>query len=430
MPYYHIYIVYRGKDNKKRKFLVRNVLEELLKERVVASYRKNKSFELAGRPYDPSHIDKKTVFESDVRYQKLILPDGKTPFGHSVEYIVKAFTTGKVKGIHICTDRFFDSPPKEKREKTANHDNRKVATDEVFIVHGTDHKPVKELKTILEELGLKPIVLHEQASGGLTLAEKLERYAGKVGFAFVILTPDDVGGQKADLRKKLGGDLPFRKRTLAFAGLHVVDYILDNFESRARQNVIFEMGYFWGMLERKRVCCLLKGNVERPSDMHGIVYIPFKDSVNDVKGMIVKELAEAGYNVGSRKEKAKKDPKPATDISIVKTPSLFDHDKLIEVYSPIHAMIVRVNREIPRGFGLIGSWVKASLIDFNSISALFNQHNDKLRNRDLEMWLEIEKEIKAGNGFYLNEDRQAWFDELEAKYNQLTKHRRSSEKTV
>jgi predicted nucleotide-binding protein len=32
-------------------------------------------------------------------------------------------------------------------------------------------------------------------------------------------------------------------------------------------------------LGRDRVCCLYKGSVELPSDMHGIVYIPFKDSV-------------------------------------------------------------------------------------------------------------------------------------------------------
>jgi len=97
---------------------------------------------------------------------------------------------------------------------------------------------------------------------------------------------------------------------------------------------------------------------------------------------------------------------------------------LAEVYSPIHAMIVRVNGEIPRETalrGTVGGWVSASLMDFGIISAVFNQHNDKLRNRDLEMWLEIEKEIKKGQGFFLGQDRQKWFDELEAEYNRLTK---------
>ena len=129
-------------------------------------------------------------------------------------------------------------------------------------------------------------------------------------------------------------------------------------------------------------------------------------------------------------KKAIDPPKSATDISIVKTPSLFGHDKLIEVYSPIHAMIVRINRKIPRETalqeGLIGKWVEASLIDFESIREVFNQHSDKLRERDFDMWLEIENELKErkekngkGNGFFLDKRRQEWFDELEAEYNRL-----------
>jgi len=117
--------------------------------------------------------------------------------------------------------------------------------------------------------------------------------------------------------------------------------------------------------------------------------------------------------------------KPTADIAMVKTQSLFGDNKLIEVYSPIHTMVVRVNREIPRETALqltVGAWVKASLIDFNSISAVFNQHADKLRDKDLEMWLDIEKEIKEKNGFYLGKNRQEWFDELEAEYDRLTKH--------
>jgi len=68
-------------------------------------------------------------------------------------------------------------------------------------------------------------------------------------------------------------------------------------KARARQNVIFEMGYFWGLLERKKVCCLLKGDVERPSDIHGIVYVPFKESVDECHDEIVTELNEAGYEI-------------------------------------------------------------------------------------------------------------------------------------
>jgi hypothetical protein len=100
-----------------------------------------------------------------------------------------------------------------------------------------------------------------------------------------------------------------------------------------------------------------------------------------------------------------------------------NYDRLREIYSPIHAMIVRVNRKIPRETALqltVGTWVNASLIDFDNVSAIFKRHSHELRNRDLEMWLEIEDEIKERKGFWLGGDRQKWFDELEAEYNHLT----------
>ena len=98
--------------------------------------------------------------------------------------------------------------------------------------------------------------------------------------------------------------------------------------------------------------------------------------------------------------------------------------KDLEVYSPIHTMIFRVNKQVPRETALhvtptAGAWVHASLVDVDRISALFNQHSDKFRDEDLDMWLEIEKEIKTKNGFFLGKDRQEWFDYLEAKYKRL-----------
>jgi predicted nucleotide-binding protein len=150
---------------------------------------------------------------------------------------------------------------------------------------------------MLLEFGLSPLVLHEEASGGLTLAEKLEKYSKDVGYAFVILTPEDVGGHRDEMRQKLGGDTPFLSRSVTLLGGKVTDQVLELFEPRARQNVIFEMGYFWGLLERKRVCCLLKGNVEKPSDIEGIVFVPFKDSIEEIQVKIMRELKEAGYEI-------------------------------------------------------------------------------------------------------------------------------------
>lgn len=61
--------------------------------------------------------------------------------------------------------------------------------------------------------------------------------------------------------------------------------------------MILEFGYFIGKLGRDKVCCLHQGDVELPSDMHGIVYVPFKESVNEVRDKIVKELKAAGYKM-------------------------------------------------------------------------------------------------------------------------------------
>lgn len=208
----------------------------------------------------------------------------------------------------------------------------------VFIVHGKDHKPLKELKAMLKGFGLNPIVLHEKASGSRTIVEKLEKYSD-VGYAFVVLTPDDIGALNKDTLKELAViiettiglakdvrrlekiKLPFGTLSSREAGDYAdavsrittemerfspenieetrqkLSAILSSFRCRARQNVVLEFGYFIGLLERDRVCCLYKGDVELPSDMHGIVYMPFEESVDEVRDKVIKELEEAGYKI-------------------------------------------------------------------------------------------------------------------------------------
>jgi len=211
-------------------------------------------------------------------------------------------------------------PQKVQGGKSKRHQG--VLGKNVFIVHGRDHEPMQKLKAMLYEFGLNPIVLHEQPSGSRTIVEKLERYSD-VGYTFVILTPDDTrvtsnkeeeeyahsisakmtdctmrvfkAREKGDMRKVEEIRDEFIKHAIDFQG-HV-ENVLGSFELRARQNVILEFGYFIGLLNRDRVCCLLKGNVERPSDMHGIVYIPFKDSIEEIRLKIMKELKEAGYEI-------------------------------------------------------------------------------------------------------------------------------------
>ena len=273
MPYYHIYISREGVDY--REFDQSETSVKKLSE----IYLKGERLLFCGRAFDPFEIEVVRVYKTDKMNE---------------DYLSEVWQIG----VDVTRD-FIPSPPTESETTPKTSFGKKLTSRNIFIIHGNDHVPMKDLKTMLYDFGLNPIILHEQASGGsLTVAEKLERYSKDVGYAIAILTPDDLGGQEALMRKKLGTDtswLPVPRPVVVTSGF--IDRILSCFEQRARQNVIFEMGYFWGLLERKRVCCLLKGNVEKPSDIEGVVYIRFENSVEEIRLIIMKELKEAGYYI-------------------------------------------------------------------------------------------------------------------------------------
>lgn len=136
-----------------------------------------------------------------------------------------------------------------------------------FIVHGRDAHPREAVARFLERIGFRAVVLHEQPNGGQTIIEKFETH-GNVGFAVVLLTPDDVGG--------LAGDAGQRPR--------------------ARQNVILELGYFIGKLGRSRVVALKSGDIELPSDFVGVAYQEF-DAGGGWQRQLTGELQNAGYDI-------------------------------------------------------------------------------------------------------------------------------------
>ncbi len=167
--------------------------------------------------------------------------------------------------------------------------SRRKPSKKVFIAHGRDFGPVKDLKAMLIEFGLRPVVLAEQPSGSRTIIEKLEKYSKDVSYAFVILTPEDGLFNLATLLK-----IADESEAQPLSRKEKDDLFLKLFgdvtEKVARQNVILEFGYFIGKLSRDHVCCLHKGDVKLPSDMHGIVYVPFRNSVKERRRDIIKEL--------------------------------------------------------------------------------------------------------------------------------------------
>lgn len=142
----------------------------------------------------------------------------------------------------------------------------KLNMSQVFIVHGHDDLAKVETARFIEKLGFQPIILHEQASSGKTIIEKIESYSN-VGFGIVLYTPCDLGYKKGQE---------------------------SNLNPRARQNVVFEHGYLIGKIGRKNVCALVKDQVETPNDISGVVYVSME---NDWKLALAKELRNSGYKV-------------------------------------------------------------------------------------------------------------------------------------
>jgi predicted nucleotide-binding protein len=147
--------------------------------------------------------------------------------------------------------------------------------NEIFIVHGHDEEMKQAVARTVEKIGLVPIILHEQPNKGRTIIEKFEDYSD-VNFAIVILSPDDIAYPK--------------------------DKPPENKRFRARQNVIFELGFFVGKLERKHVLILFREeeNFEIPSDYLNICYTPY-DNKGQWRFDLIGELNSCGYNVDANK---------------------------------------------------------------------------------------------------------------------------------
>lgn len=143
--------------------------------------------------------------------------------------------------------------------------------NKVFIVHGHDGEVKSRTARFIEKLGFEAVILHEQASRGKTIIEKIETYTD-VGFAIVLYTPDDTGN---DIESAGNG----------------------KYNLRARQNVVFEHGYLIAKIGRENVVPLVTDNIELPNDISGVVYV--SDSTWEVE--IAKEMKQSGYDVDFNK---------------------------------------------------------------------------------------------------------------------------------
>ncbi|MDP2744547.1 MAG: nucleotide-binding protein [Dehalococcoidia bacterium] len=221
----------------------------------------------------------KKLFDSPAVSTEYYLHVGSVVLGaHSLETKVRFHNNDveeKLRRLRSVVEKLplYDEPVNLHGSPRASTAENRAPSDmsAVFVVHGQDETAKQTVARFLEHLDLKPVILHEQSNLGKTIIEKLERDANSVGFAVVLLTPDDIGWSKEG-----------------------VMYL------RARQNVIFELGYFIGVLGREKVCVLCIEGVEPPSDYSGVVYVPL-DATGGWKLTLVRELRAAGLDVNMSK---------------------------------------------------------------------------------------------------------------------------------
>lgn len=193
---------------------------------------------------------------------------------YAIDFCHRFFYSGNkvISGIHSLTRQLIIPFARDYKIYATNVGKvtpklMKQKSKNVFIVHGHDEGARESVARFITNLGLKPIILHEQANRGRTVIEKVEAHSD-VSFVVVLLTPDDLGKAKNS----------------------------NELEPRVRQNVLLELGYFFGRLGRENVCALKRGNVEIPSDFAGVVWEDM-DSGSGWKQALGRELEASGQSI-------------------------------------------------------------------------------------------------------------------------------------
>ena len=269
MPYYHVLIAPYG--FVKPLYQLDNTDLSEIKEEVILPYLKEEPFIFDGYSLDKTKIKRILIKESDWSSEEYADREWEKRSPESRKYIYPENIVWENEYTTDITKSIFKEC-KGLRLKTTSKPKTSMDKSKVFIVHGHDNAAKESVARFVEKIGLEAIILHEQASSGNTIIEKIEANSN-VGFAIVLYTPCDVGVSKGEK---------------------------DQLKPRARQNVIFEHGYLIGKIGRKNVSALVKGDVETPNDISGVVYIKM-DEADSWKYAVGKEMKACGYDVDLNK---------------------------------------------------------------------------------------------------------------------------------
>lgn len=277
MPYYHVLIETKNPSEKYYELDKMDLSE--IKEEIVIPYLTGKEFTVDGYSLDKSEVKRFIIKESDCSSEEYATRE-QAELSPNIFMVIlprdivgsRAYTrdiTNRI--IKECKSQLQEVAPKSEAP-TPNKPQTPMDKSKVFIVHGHDDAAKEAVARFVEKIGLEAIILHEQASSGKTIIEKIEEYTN-VGFGIVLYTPCDLGASKGEK---------------------------DHLKPRARQNVVFEHGYLIGKIGRKNICALLKGDIETPNDISGVVYIKMEGE-KEWKYKVADEMKACGYDIDPSK---------------------------------------------------------------------------------------------------------------------------------
>lgn len=159
------------------------------------------------------------------------------------------------------------------------------APQSVFLVHGHDDEFLAAVEDFLKGVGVKTIVLKRAGGSTQSLLQKFLQFGSETRFAIVLITGDDLGAARRQ---------------------YDLDGVADRaLQFRARQNVVLELGYFYGLLGWEHVFVLRKAadkpfpNFEMPSDLAGTVFDRY-DASGEWRDELSKRLSKAGFEIAER----------------------------------------------------------------------------------------------------------------------------------
>jgi len=293
MPYYHVAIA--NKSGKIRWAFAFNMSKEQVDERIVLPFKQQRPFMCGKRVIQPSDIELIKISKTDETSSEILANSGRSRTFRKV--MGRLMSEHGAEDEHVDEWYVIDAGKDATRElieeisllKELPRQIPKVsrAKDTVFIVHGREVEQALLLQKYLKDkLKVKAVVFDDLPDKGRTVIEQLEYLRDHVYYAFVIVTPDDVGCLREEIQnvaKMVVG--------LKTVSNETVSKIFQMLNERARQNVVFELGLFIGALGRENVCSLLHKDVkEKPSDIDGVLYKLFDKSVTEVFHEIVEEL--------------------------------------------------------------------------------------------------------------------------------------------